>query len=283
MSQAEIDQALDALEAEHSEVIEQHEPKEDLKEVPKDKPPGFIGYDEWIAKGKDPADFKGENAYNAEYGRIQEIRELKDTMTKVVENTEVWKQQQIQDTNQKVEAARAEAQAELEQAKKDDDVEGALVAKDKINNLQSQQPQVNPLIADFSIKNPVIDPQSKQYDKDVHEDVIMLHNSNLDKLLGGDRSRANELTQGQISRSLSLAYKQAQEFHPDKFKKGRQTPPPGQRRGKDNNSTLKLKDYKGNSRNPRDSSPANDVYEMIKKSDPKAAEKFLENLERGDS
>ena len=40
-------------------------------------PPGHLSYEDWIAQGKDPSDYKGENAYKSEYERIQEIKELK--------------------------------------------------------------------------------------------------------------------------------------------------------------------------------------------------------------
>jgi len=276
MSQEEIDQALDALEEEHG--IE--EKKEDPK--PEDSPPGYLTHEEWIAKGKDPADYKGKNAYNAEYDRIKEIRELKDSFKQVVTTTQQWKTQQEVLTRQQVDEARENALADLKQATDDDDVPAALAAQKKVDKLETKvTPQVNPVISTFTAKNPIVDTSSPQFDQDFFNDMSMMHNSMIDRLTGGNPERQGQLTQDQIERSMTLAFKQTKELHPDKFKSpknNRQGSPSAQKKSSNNPASSKLSAYKGNSRNPRDSNPANDIYEMLKKSDPKAAEKFAENL-----
>jgi len=299
-SEQEMNEALDALEAEHGvefdadqDNIEQEdiahqedvEIEEEPKEEQKEKPPGYLTYDEWVAKGKDPADYKGENAYKAEYDRITEIRELKDTMSHVVNGIDEWKQQQSEQMAQQVEQARLDAIAELNAAKEDDDIEGALAAQDKINKLNSQPtPEpVNPVITTFAKSNPIIDKSSTQYDADFHQDMIMIHNGKLDQLLGGDRSRAGELTQEQVDRVQRMAFNQAKELHQDKFvsprnKRVTSTPPSRRTATTTANYTTKLKQVGGSSSNPRDTNAANEIYEMIKAKDPAAAETYAKNV-----
>ena len=289
-AEQEINDALDAIEAEAEEVVEEVEVVEEtdevVEEVEETKPPGYLTYDEWIAKGKDPADYKGENAYKAEYERIKEIRELKDTMNQVVSGVETWQQQQSEIMAQQIEQAKREAAAKLAQAKEDDDIEGALAAQEELTSLDKQATRpvkLNPAITEFAQKNPIVDPKSAQYDAEFHQDMIMIHNGKLDQLLGGDRTRAGELTQAQIERVQKLAFNQAKELHADKFvspRNKRTAPAKPSKRATQTpvDPKVKLSQVPGNSKNPRDASPAADIYEIIKARDPKAAETFAKNL-----
>ena len=292
----EMNEAVDALEQEHGAFDELDNTvidndavidgdSEEIDDKPAEKPPGFKTYDEWVAEGKDPADFRGENAYRAQYDALKEVRELKDTMTHVVDGMQTWKQQQSDIMAQQVEQARTSAVADLEQAKEDEDLDAALAAQNKINEIDSKPAptQVNPVISTFASKNPIIDTNSPQYDADFHQDMIMIHNGKLDQLLGGDRSRAGELTPQQIERVQALAFKQAKELHADKFvspKNGRRTPAsPAQRpSNQGSKAASRLSQVKGNTKNPRDTSAANDIYEILKAKDPKAAETFAKNV-----
>ena len=297
-TEQEMDEALDALEDEHGSLDHQEdetnleaqnlEEEQIIEDEPKKKPPGFLSYDEWVAKGKDPADFRGENAYSAQYEALKEVRELKDTMTHVVDGMETWKTQQEELNSQEIEQARADAVRELEQATEEDDTGAALAAQAKIHGLDTQAKAqttqvINPVFSEFARKNPIIDTNSTQYDADFHQDMIMIHNSKLDQLLGGNRSREGELTQDQIERVQALAFSQAKELHADKFvspKNRRQTTPQSRQRKTDNKGDTKarLKTVEGNSRNPRDTNAADDLYEIIKAKDPEMAEKFAKNV-----
>jgi len=288
-TEEEINAALDELEIDQLDQeheVEQEEPAVQAK--PAEKPPGYLTYDEWIAKGKDPADYKGENAYKAEYERIKEIRELKDTMNQVVHGVESWKEQQNAQMAREIARAKQEAQRELELARENEDLDAALIAKDKLIELDrqvvNQPPPLNPIITDFARKNPIIDQNSPQYDKEFHQDMIMIHNGKLDLLLGGDRSRAGELTSQQIDRVQRLAFAEAQKLHQDKFvspRNQRRAAPPTSKRTTapvTSDVTSKLKTIRGNSRNPNDPNPAMELYEIIKASDPAAAETFAKNV-----
>lgn len=297
MSEEEIDAALDEIEEEHGFITGDEPEFDELLEKQKkegkalEKPPGFLTHDEWIAAGKDPADFRGEKAYKAQYDSLKEIRDLKGTMNQVVQGVESWKQQQNEIKAQEIEEAKNQAIADLAKAEDDEDIKGALAAKDKINSLDKQTTvvqttQVNPIITDFTSKNPIIDPANTQYDAEFHQDMIMIHNSKLDQLLGGDRTRANELTQAQIERVQVLAFNQAKELHQDKFKspKNKRTTSasPTKTVTKGVDVVTKLKSVEGNPRNPRDTTPAKDIYEYILEKDPAAAKIFAENVTVGE-
>lgn len=276
----EIDDALDNMDKELDEV----EPTEGAVEEGKQAVPGYIGYDEWIEQGKDPADFKGENAYKAEYERIREIRELKSTMQSVAIGVEDWKTQQTIQMNQQIEQARTDAQAELDQAKEAEDMTAALAAQEKINNLQPQQvpAQVNPAIKEFEVKNPIIDKNSARYDAAFFGDMSMFQGTIINELTGGNEQAAGQLTPEQITRTMELAYSKAKQMHPDKFtspRNNRQSGPPSKQRGKQKpDYRTQLKAVGENKLNPQDDNAANDIYDMLKEKDPAAAETFAKNV-----
>ena len=294
--QAAIDNALDALEIENDitpEVIEPEviEPEviEPEIEEPKVNPPGYIdNIDDWIKAGKDPDLFKGKKAYEAEYDRIQEIKELKGLVKTVVDTTNDWKQQQQVTMNAQVEQARVDARAELETAKDASDIEAALAAQDKLNNLNKpvSQPTAQPatqMINDFVKANPILDQESPQYNQEFHLDLQMTQNAILDRLTGGNRDIG--LTEGQIKRSLSLALAQTKELHPEKFKSPRNSRRGGSTTPAKRTPTAPTGDYSTRlkamnipSMNKRDVNAQADVYEMIKEIDPKRAETFAKNI-----
>lgn len=258
---------------------------EAVEEEPQDKPPGYMGYDDWVAAGKDPADFKGENAYKAEYERIQEIRDLKNTMNQVVEGVQTWQEQQQQQMQQQVDQARQEALAKIEQAKKDDDVEALDAAYTELNQVSQQAPpkqapKMNPVIMDFFKDNPIIDESSAQFDKDFFEDMRLAQHAHLNKLTNGDPQLAQQLTPSQLKRSLTAAYNTAKEMNPDKFQSPRNkrttTPSASPKKQQGGNVRNKLSGMKG--KNQRDSNAGQEIYDLIAKADPKAAETFAKNV-----
>ena len=303
MSEADMNAALDALENEHGvdldvspepEVIEEAakivEELEPEPEVIDEKPPGYMGYDDWIAAGKNPDDFKGKNAYSAEYGRIQEVKELKGLVEKVVDTTGQWKKQQQADTQRQIEQAVSNAKAELEQAKDDHDIDAALAAQDKLKSLEApQQPQAtaqqtNPAITDFFAKNPILDESSAQYDAEVFQDAKMVQHKFINDLTGGDPELIAQLTPQQMQRSMAVAFRKAKELNPDKFRSARNTrqaAPAGARRSapKAEDYGTRLKATKFESKhNKRDNNAASDMYETLKQLDPVAAESFAKKV-----
>jgi len=200
--QDDIEAALDALEIQNLEPEEVIEPVEEQEqEEPKDaNPPGYIdNIEDWIAAGKNPDDFKGKNAYKAEYERIKEIKELKQTMETIVDGVSEWKEQQKKLTAEQIVKAKQEALDELAKAKEDMDVEGAIAAHEKINQLnKTTAPQLNPVITSFFAKNPILDEKSSQYDPEFFQDMKMAQHSILNQLTGGDPNLAAQLTKSHV-------------------------------------------------------------------------------------
>lgn len=292
---SEMNAALDALEAEHDpieskpdqEVLESDEIVGD-RVIEKEKPKGYLSYEQWIDAGKDPDDFKGINAYSSTYDRIQEIRELKDSMKHVVDGVDQWKNQQADHMKDQVAQAKLDAKAEFDEAHQAGEMDAALAAQEKLNNLNRQEvvqaPRIDPAIGEFFQKNPILDQNSPSFNADFFEDMKMIQHTHLNKLTGGDPELANKLTPNQIERSLKLAFNTAKEMHPEKFKSSRNTrrttpsSQPRQGKTKAGDYSTRLKSVQGNSRNVRDTSSANDIYEYIKAADPKAAETFAKNV-----
>lgn len=295
MSDEEINAALDALEDEHdveeddsgvSEdegLVGDESDHEDQKEG-EDKPPGYLTYDEWVKSGKDPKDFKGENAYKKEYERIKEIKDLKDSMKKVVEGIDDWKEQQKELNAKQLKKAIKEAEANLLEAKEEGDIDAALKAQEDLATLKEDQEKskntvtMNPVITRFFDKNPIIDQSSDQFDAEFYEDMQTAQHNILDTITNGNRNA--RLTDKQIERSLKVAMQRAKALHPEKFNNPRNkrvsAPSTSKRKKSSQSTTEKLSQIKGNINNRHDVSPAMDIYNMIKKVDPKAAEKFAE-------
>lgn len=283
----ELEEKLDELEQEAAkEVVE-----EEIEVKAEEKPPGFLTHEEWIEQGKDPADFRGENAYKAHYDSLKDVRDLKSTMNQVVAGVESWKQQQNESKAQEIAEAKIQAVADLAKAKDADDMDGYATATDKIASLEKQSnivqtTQVNPIITDFASQNPIIDRSNAQYDPEFHQDMIMIHNSKLDQLLGGDRSRAGELTPAQIERVQALAFTQAKELHPGKFVSSKNkrvtSASPSKKKVEGVDAVSQLRSIKGNSKNPRDTTPAQDIYKLLLEKDPAAAETFAKNITTGE-
>ena len=291
-TQDDIEAALDALEIQNppEEVIDEVE--EDVEEKPEPKakeanPPGYIdNIDDWVAAGKNPDDFKGKNAYRAEYERIKEIKELKHTMDSVVSGMADWKEQQKKLTFEQIARAKQDAIDELAKAREDMDVDGAIAANEKIQQLnRTTAPPMNPVISEFFAKNPILDERSQQYDAEFFQDMKMAQHSILNQLTGGDQNLAAQLTNSQIERSMNVAYSRAKELHQDKFVSKRNSrqaaPAPGSLQRENKGPTdygSKTKAAKISGRNARDVNAVNDVYEMLKAMDPKAADTFAKNF-----
>jgi len=298
--EASMNDALDALEQEHgielndavvedveNDAVDEQQEEAEPEQQESDNPPGFIdNMDDWIAAGKDPDLFKGKKAYSQEYERIQEIKELKGLVKQVVDTAGDWKQQQQAATERQIEKYKEDAKRELETAKSEHDLDGALEAQERLNALEKTKPapQQNPVITEFFAKNPIVDRNSQQYDDEFFQDMAMAQQTVLDQLTGGSEELAGRLTEKQIKRSMDVAYKRAQALHPDKFQSPRNNRKSAPQQAK--RSAPKATDYKTrlkntnikSKHNPRDNNAANDIYEMIKATDPKAAEAFAKNM-----
>ena len=159
---ADIEEVEAVEELEEAEVVEEiPEEVEEAEEV-EANPPGFIdNLEDWVAAGKDPDKFRGKKAYEAEYDRIQEVKDLKahmksmqDTLKSTVDA--VAKREEI--TN---EQHRKALESALATAREDGDTDAAIEAATQLNDIQNTpkqtRPTENPVIGDFFENNPVLE------------------------------------------------------------------------------------------------------------------------------
>lgn len=303
MSQEEMNKVLDDFEQklggdqepeainqeiEEPEVEDVNEPDEVEAKAEDEKPAGFMSYDDWVAAGKDPKKYRGEEAFEAHGKTLQELREQKEMLTAVMESMNEWKASQKKQENERVEQAVKEAQKALDQAKEDDDVDAALAAKERLDSLNvneaPQQQEYNPTIVEFFKKNPIVDSSRPEFDQDFYDDMSACQGAIIDKMTGRIQDRVDALTPRQIQRSLEIAYSQAKELHPDKFRSKRntrQTPTPAMPQKRQQSAPDRVSMLKGvgkNHLNPRDNEPAMDMYNMLKERNPEAAETFLKRM-----
>jgi hypothetical protein len=285
-AQQEMDEALDKLEGELPEELETEVVEEEVELV--DNKHVHMSYQEWIDDGRDPDDYRGKNAFDS-YGKLlaqteQNGNQLKEAISGIND----WKKTQEAENQAKLKIAIAEATARLDKAKEDEDVEAALAARDEISELNkapSAEPaaqQLNPVVAGFIRKNPILDESSAQYDREFFADVSMVYDSNIDVLTGGNPARHAALTEQQMERALTLAMRKAKELNPDKVKSPRNArkaaPAAREKAPVSTNYEARLKGYGGGGLNKNDTNPALDTYLTIKAMNPAQAEVYAKNL-----
>jgi hypothetical protein len=190
---------------------------DDSEDDSEDSPPGFKSYDEWVESGKNPEDYKGKNAYKAEYERIQEVKELK-TELKGMNST-------LQDTvkaiSQREEASevrhRKELEAALAQAKEDGDTDAALDAQEQLHSLRPEQvapqaPRENPIISTFIGNNSALESE------DIKGEFARIYNG---KLRADGVRPEDQLSESAINGYLKSAMDGVKSLYPDKFKSQR--------------------------------------------------------------
>ena len=247
-------------EVEIVEEVEEEEPTEDL--------PGYLTKEQWAAAGKDPALFKDPKAYGDEYKRIQETRELKSELAgmktqtqQIAESLSEWQEQQYN-------TIKADLEAKLVVATKDEDVGAALALKDQINDLKpaakvDTPQQEHPTIQVFRAENPILDQHSPEFNLEFDKTVENLVNNRGGQL--GWATRAPD--EAEMKRVLSWAHGEAKGMHPDLFKsvKNRKTPAaPNKTKSDKIDSTAKLKNHVIDSKNPRNRTAAADMADFLK-------------------
>ena len=261
---------------------------------PDEDPPGFMPYEDWVAAGKDPDDYRGKNAYNKQFDNIQENKELK---TMLRENAEMLKE--VTDTigeqrEQAYEQGRTALEEKLEQQKNDLDVEGALATKDALDNLPGKknedepaERQVNPVIADFLTKNSITNRNSSSYDPEFYDAMARYHAHGVNEL---SQSGGGDLSDPQIEAIAKTAFNKAKTLFPDKFESSKNSRPgvkPSRNR-KTSGSTkttgdmgAQLKKIGLKTRNNIDGKNTNaafETYELLKKKNPAQADKYAQNI-----
>ena len=235
-----------------------------------DDPPGYLNYEQWVAAGKNPDDFKGKNAYVETYDRNKGLEAKVDGLVETV-------QQMNQATNTlRVNDAKKIRDGlidELNVAREAGETDKALLAQNKINNFDAQNKgtapvlQENPVIETFRKKNPILDSKSSRFNSEYNADLQGFYNTILSNMTNNGTQPA---TDAQVKRALTLAQTDANRMHPDLFESTRNT------RGRRNNKvaarkTDKSTDYRaqlkgiGNPKNAADGNAAIDMYDELVK------------------
>lgn len=210
-AQEEAEEIEEVEEVEEAEEAEEIEGGEQAEEVEEGNLPGYKTYEQWIEEGRDPADFKGENAYKAEYGRIQEVKDLTTMVENLVNTIDEEKKTAAQKAR---EDERNRIEAELREAKEDLDVDKALELSRKLGEFQDgdnvvEKPEPEP-IQRFRQENPIINPQSPSYDADFELAMASAVNTRL-------QSFGGVVNDDLVARVANSVFTEMKGLYPEKF------------------------------------------------------------------
>ena len=254
-------------EVEEAEVsANQEEEVAEIAEEPEevDSPPGYIdSMEDWIAAGKDPDRFRGKKAYEAEYERIQEVKELKNsfkTMQDTLKSTVEAVARREEQTN---EQHRQELESVLANAREEGDTDAALDAAGKLHAIDSapKRPQENPVIGDFLTGNPVLE------SPEIKGEFARIYNGKLKADgVGADEQLSDAAMRGYLKASMDSV----KAIYPDRFvspKINRQTAPKLKAKpvAKSVDVVSALKSYKVDGASATNSGAPLGIYNMLKR------------------
>lgn len=292
----ELDEQLAALESEYEqgevkepeaepeveEVEQEAEPDVEAKEG--EKPQGYKSYDEYIADGGDPDYYKGPKAFEQEYQRIQDNKELKSELKTIkemsksaFEGLEEWRAREA-------EKIRADLEAKLVEQKETADVDGALETQKQLSELDSkvveQKREVHPVVKDFIKSNPVLDESSESFNAEFYDDMSRIQAKYINDL-GGDKE---PLTEAQLERCMAAAFEKTKALHPELERSPRNDRQGAQRQAKQAPKAPKkdvskaIRDVKLNAANPMiqklNENAASEIFDML-------AEQYGEDAAKG--
>jgi len=244
-------------------------------------PPGLKTYEQWIAEGRDPEKFKGRKAYEAEYKRIQEVKELKTSVKGMAETLKATVEA-IAERETKAEARhRRELEAALSEAKEVGDVDAALDATNQLhelNNAPKQQARrEHPVISGFIEDNVILE------SPEIKSEFQRIYNG---KLKADGVGAHDVLSEAAIKGYLRSAMEGVKSIYPERFvsqKINRGAPPRGKivPASKAVDVTQQLRGYKVVDASSQNKDAALDIYNSLLKTSPGAAKMFAENLLKG--
>lgn len=278
------DEVIDEQQEDDNLDVELHDDDvEDAQEEHHDEaPPGLKTYDQWIAEGRDPEKFKGRKAYEAEYKRIQEVKELKSSVKGMAETLKATVEA-IADRETKAEARhRKELEAALSDAKDSGDIDAALDATEQLhqlNNAPKQQARrEHPVISGFIDDNVILE------SPEIKSEFQRIYNG---KLKADGVGASDVLSEAAIKGYLRSAMEGVKSIYPEKFssqKINRQVQVRGNRvpAAKVDDVTNQLRAYKVAGASKQNEQAALDIYNSLMKTSPGAAKIFAQNLLNGD-
>ena len=264
---------------EPEEVIEAVEP-EIAEEEPEENPPGFIdNMDDWIAAGKDPDAFRGKKAYEAEYQRIQEAKELKSSVQQMKETLKATVDAMARRDEETSARHREELETALATAREDGDTDAALAAQDKLLNMRAPEkaPQENPVVSGF------VGNQSALEDPQIKSEFARIYNG---KLKADGVGPNEQLSEAALKGYLRASMDSVKGLYPDKFSSQKASRPAAPRlKPKAVKKSLdvekSLREYKVEGASKMNNQAAIDIYNSLKVSSPGAAETFAKNILQG--
>ena len=264
--------------AEEVEETEEAAELEETEEEADENPPGFIdNIDDWIAAGKDPDMFKGKKAYEAEFQRIQQVKELTNSV-KTMERTLKSTVDAISKRDEMTAAQhRKELEAALRTAREDGDIDAALDVHEQLQTLRAapKQQQENPVIGEFFSNNPVLE------SPEIKSELARIYNG---KLRADGVGKDEQLSDAAMRGYLRASMDSVKAIFPDKFtspKIARATKP--QLKAKPAAKTLDivsaLKSYQVEGASSKNQDSALGIYRMMEKTQGKeAADTFAKTL-----
>jgi len=264
--------------ADEVEETEEAAELEETEEEVDENPPGFIdNIDDWIAAGKDPDMFKGKKAYEAEFQRIQQVKELTNSV-KTMERTLKSTVDAISKRDEMTAAQhRKELEAALRTAREDGDIDAALDVHEQLQTLRAapKQQQENPVIGEFFSNNPVLE------SPEIKSELARIYNG---KLRADGVGKDEQLSDAAMRGYLRASMDSVKAIFPDKFtspKIARATKP--QLKAKPAAKTLDivsaLKSYQVEGASSKNQDSALGIYRMMEKTQGKeAADTFAKTL-----
>ena len=266
-----------AEEVEEAEEAAEVEEAEDAEEA-SENPPGYVAsYEDYVAAGNDPEKFKGKKAYEAEFQRIQQVKELTNSV-KTMERTLKSTVDAISKRDEMTAAQhRKELEAALRTAREDGDIDAALDVHEQLQTLRAapKQQQENPVIGEFFSNNPVLE------SPEIKSELARIYNG---KLRADGVGRDEQLSDAAMRGYLRASMDSVKAIFPDKFtspKISRATKP--QLKVKPAAKTLDivsaLKSYQVEGASSKNQDSALGIYRMMEKTQGKeAADTFAKTL-----
>lgn len=274
---------LDALEEEYGDLlVDDPEPKDKVDEVIDDddpkvledesNPPGFIdNLDDWIAAGKDPDLFKGKKAYEQEYDRIQENKQMKSEIRQMNDTLRSTVDAIAERENKATARHKLELESALAKAKEDDDTEAAIDALEQLNDIKPPQPaapRTHPVIESFIENNPVLETQ------EIHQEFSRIYNG---KLRADGVGKSDQLSDAAIRGYARGAMASVKALYPERFsspKNGRQTTVrPKSKPAQKVDIGSQIKNMRHENLAPQNRGAAGDIYDDLKSKSKKPGDK----------
>ena len=279
----------DAEEVEEIIVEDSHEEPEEIEEPedvvaedqeePEGNPPGFIdNMEDWVAAGKDPDKFRGKKAYQDEYTRIQEVKELNAKFKQMQETLKSTIEAVARRDEQADAQHRKELEVALRSARDDGDTDAALEAQEQLqalkSNVKPRTPTQNPVIGEFLGSNPVLESE------EVKGEFARIYNG---KLRADGVAPDEQLSEAAMRGYLRASMESVKTIFPERFaspRLSRQSKP--QLKAKPAAKALDiesaLRSFKVDGASSRNQSAAYDIYNMLKKDSPDAAENYAKSI-----